>query len=232
MDYSILPLLDEVQIFTKETATIYHNQDGQPIPRVTEILSSMIHSDGLMYWANSLGFRRISYRNEMNRTSSIGTDAHYRIELFLRDQIEHPDNVPFSGFMLWYNMISKNNSIVPIMIEERLTCKYFGGTLDAVLQINGKIYLVDFKTSNHITYKHFLQLSAYRYMLYTERGIIVDGVIILQLDKEEPAFNEYILHIGDANHYLFMEECTNTFLSLVYSYYNTRYIEGRFNTIF
>jgi predicted RecB family nuclease len=113
-----------------------------------------------------------------------------------------------------------------------MSCQWFGGTLDALLKIGNSIYLVDFKTSNHITYKYFLQLAAYRYMLRVIEGINIDGVIVLQLDKDEPGFNEYLLNFYIQQHLEFINHCETTFLSLLYGYYNIQQSERMFKTIF
>jgi len=89
-----------------------------------------------------------------------------------------------------------------------------------LLEINGKIYLVDFKTSNHLSYKYCLQLAAYNYMLKFNKVANISGVIILQLRKETPDFNEFVLNLDNMNHVNFFNHCENTFLSLVYSYYH------------
>ena len=112
-----------------------------------------------------------------------------------------------------------------------MTCKWFGGTYDLLVKINGRLFLVDFKTSNHVTEKYFLQLAAYVYMLAL-KGIFVEGVIVLQLSKEVSEFNEYILDFSYPNHFSFMENCTRAFLSLVYAYYNVNQIQAQFKTLF
>lgn len=212
----------------------YYNKDGQSVPRVTEILSSMMHSDALMYWANSLGFKGIGYRSALNTASRIGTEAHNTIENFIRGKlnVQEIDNIPFKGFYIWYNNLIKLGYDLDIVgIEVKLACKWFGGTYDMLMRINGRLFLIDFKTSNHVTEKYFLQLAAYRYML-KEEGVELDGVIVLQLDKEEPGFNEYLLDFTIPNHYLFIEDCTRAFLSLVYAYYNVYYVRDKFNSLF
>ena len=59
---SILNRLSKIEIQSKSNY-IY---DEKRVPRVTEILSAMLHEDFLMKWANNLGFKKISpfsYRN-------------------------------------------------------------------------------------------------------------------------------------------------------------------------
>lgn len=116
--------------------------------------------------------------------------------------------------------------------EHTLVCKYFGGTLDLLLEIDGKIYLVDFKTSNHSSYKHFLQLAAYRYMLRETEGINVNGCIILMLDKKSDMFIEHILDFENIDHLNYIDQCQESFLSLVYAYYQRIQNQYLYNQIF
>lgn len=230
----ILDLVNAPEMSKKMSNSTYYNDDGVMVPRVTEVISTMIHSDALMYWANSLGFKGKGYRATLNAAAKIGTEAHTAIERFLKDKYESKTNIPFLGFLMWYNIVSVDRglSINVIYIEHKIVCKWFGGTIDCLMNIGGKIYLVDFKTSNHVTYKYFLQLAAYRFMLRVVEGINVDGVIVLQLDKVEPGFNEYLLNFENLEHLNFIEQCERTFLSLVYGFVNIRYTEMLFNQIF
>lgn len=211
-----------------------YTHDGIPVPRVTEVISKMIHKDSLMYWANSLGFKGLKYSTVLNSAARLGTAAHYAIEMYLKNKLEDSTNIPFLGFLSWYNTITQEIKlpIEVIMVEQRLTCKWFGGTMDALLKIGNKIYLVDFKTSNHITSNYFFQLAAYRFMLKLQKRIEIDGVIVLQLDKDSPGFNEYLLDFEKPDHAIFMNHCEVTFLSLVYAYYNVEYAERTYKSLF
>ena len=232
---SIITALNKVELsYINTKSSTYHNSEGQKVPRVTEILSAMIHSDALMYWANSLGFKGMKYKTALNNAANIGTAAHNAIENFLVDKLKTTDNIPFLGFMMWYDIVTQEKGIPiqVIYIEHSLSCQWFGGTLDGLLKIGNKIYLIDFKTSNYVTYKYFLQLAAYRYMLRVLEGINVDGVIVLQLDKDEPGFNEYLLDFAHIDHLEFINHCETTFLSLVYAFYNINKAEMMYKTIF
>lgn len=219
---------------TKKGEEAHYIENGVPVPRVTEILSKMIHRDSLMYWANSLGFKGLRYKEVLNNAARIGTAAHSAIEKYLKEKIETESNIPFLGFLSWYNTVTIDLGlpIEVIYVEHRLTCKWFGGTLDGLLKIGNKIYLIDFKTSNHVTFTYFLQLAAYRFMLKEKEGIDIDGVIVLQLDKEEPGFREYHLRFDILDHIAFMAHCEETFLSLVYAFYNVERAEKWFKSVF
>lgn len=209
-----------------------YSYDGINVPRVTEILSKMIHEDYLMSWSNYLGFKRIKYKDELNKAATIGSDTHSAIDEYLKNKEENKYNVSFQAFLLWWNMLILNNNVEIIGQEETLVCQWFGGTYDLLLKINDKIYLIDFKTSNHITYKYFLQLAAYRHMIYINKNINIDGCIILQLDKKDVTFEEFVLDFSNIDHYNFIEQCLQSFLSLVYSYYNISYTENLYKQIF
>lgn len=225
-------LLNTIDFSINDTTNRYYNKDGKSVPRVTEILSSMMHSDRLMYWANSLGFRGIKYKNELERAANAGTKAHSCIENYLKNKIRTDDNIPFLGFIMWEKILNHKGLLInPILIEHRLSCNWFGGTLDALFEIGGRFYVIDFKTSNHVTFKYFLQIAAYIYML-RENGYHVDGAIVLQLDKSEPGFNEYLLDFSIKEHNDFIVYCTQAFFALVYAYYNIKRVENEYKNIF
>lgn len=230
---NLLDSIDPIDIKDSE-----YKYNGKTVPRVTRILSRCIHSDSLMHWANSLGFKHKSYTKTLNASAQIGSYCHNNIDAFLSDnnhEIDH--NIPYESqnayysFLKWFHLVSSLAVVNVIFHEKTLTCKYFGGTLDGLYEINGKTYLIDYKTSNHITFNYWLQLSAYRYMLRTELGIEVDGCIVLQLSKHDISYNEYVLNFDNQSHLKFMNDCELAFLSLVFSYYNISKIEYDYGKI-
>lgn len=213
-----------------------YEYDGMKVPRVTEILNKCIHVDSLMGWANSLGFRRQSYKAFMDRASNIGSVCHDGIDMFLDTGIELnteilESNNAYLSFRKWFDDIKSFQPVEIVMHEHKLTCRYFGGTLDGLYKIGGKLYLVDYKTSNHITYKYCLQLAAYRKMLREEHGIELAGCIIVQLSKNEVCYTEYPLLFDNPEHLKFIDDCENAFLSLVLAYFNITYIENEYKRL-
>ena len=220
-----------VDFYEIKPEKIRHTYKGIPVPSVTQILSKCIHEDYIVNWANYLGFKRIKYKDELNRAAEVGTIGHNAIERFLKDG-SVSDNIPYLGFKLWWDIITSSNNVEILGIEEEMTLPYCGGTYDLLLSINGLPFLVDLKTSNHISYKYFIQLAAYRHMLYKTKGINLNGCIVLQVNKNEPGFNEYLLDFNNISHYQFIEHCTVTFLNLALSYYNIYKAESLYKQIF
>ena len=56
----MIHLLNDIDKNPNLYESIY-KYNGIEVPRVTKILGKCIHNDSLMYWANSLGFKRQSY---------------------------------------------------------------------------------------------------------------------------------------------------------------------------
>ena len=210
----------------------YVNRFGQFVPRVTEILSfDGSATESLMGWANSLGFKRIRYSDARNEAANIGTIGHNAIEDFLRGESLDYTNMVVRAFQQWYMSITIKHKFEVISMEESLVCDWFGGTYDLLCKINGKVFLVDFKTSNHITYKYFMQLAAYIYML-NQKGIKVDGCIILQLSKTSPEYNEFVLDFSHNNDVVYMNNCMYAFFALVNAYYATKKAALYYDKIF
>lgn len=217
-----------------------YNYQGNNIPRVTEILSAMLHEDKLMDWANNAGFRRLKYRDLLEVAAEKGTYTHLFIEKFFKNEPIDLENSmiavknAFGAFLNWYDTIKDTTTL--LYSEKRLLCPYFGGTADIILErkINNKSYIIlgDFKTSNSIHYNYFLQLSAYKFILENYENINIDGCFILQLNKLHPTYREYTLDFSIDEHKLFIDECTETFLSLVYAYYNRLNITVKFEKLF
>lgn len=214
--------------------------DGESVPRVTEILSSMLHEEYIVQWANNLGFKHKGYRATLNEAANKGTYTHLSIEKYLQSGIEPDyDSLPnlcqetvkntFASFLSWWKAISSKNDIEIVYQEKKLVCKWFGGTLDLLIKINDKYWLLDFKTSNYLSYKYTLQLAAYRYMLKEICGIDTDGCIVLQLSKVENRFMEQVLDFNEDDMISYMNDCEETFLSLVYAYYRRKDIEQQYS---
>lgn len=234
----------------KEMNSIFIDIDDSPysyngiiVPRVTHILSEMIHEDYLMNWANYIGrYKKQNHNDIRDQSAHIGTEVHSAIEKYTSlnyvETFESEENVSnrlkmknaFYSFKQWWDIIRMNDFKI-IFQEQPLVCRYYGGTLDMFIMINGLKYLVDFKTSNHFNYKYHLQTAAYRRVLYYEYGIDTDGIIILRLSKDQVYFEEQLLDLRNHSILEYINQCDRTFMSLVYSYYNRKIVEDKFKKL-
>lgn len=225
-----------------------YNYNGTPIPRVTSILSEMLHEEYLMTWANNVGlYQRKSHTYYSELACNIGTYAHSAFELAVSRGIVSVDDFPFdelnipqhlyksvhnaiSSFMTWWGNIRLNHNVEVLMLETELICKWYGGTVDCVMKIDGQVYIIDYKTSKHPSYKYHLQLAAYIMILETVYNLHVDGAIVLLLSKDKVAFEEQYMnstHIPE--HAQYIDSLKTAFLSLVYAWYNRKNAEIQYD---
>ena len=244
-DKHLLELMDEIidaypKIFNTEEG-VYELTNGRCVPRVTQIIHSCIHNEGLMRWANYIGYKRQSYTKTLEAAANVGIYCHQYINEYI-EQSKIPNiyasmDAPlesfnaYLSFAKWFNDIKNLATVKPLRNEYSLLCKYFGGTLDGLYDINGKMYLVDYKTSNHVTFNYCLQVAAYDFMLEYLEDIHTDGYIILQLSKVNPSFNEYSLHKYDPTHKEFMTYCRTAFLTMALWYYYMSVINIQYKTL-
>ena len=196
-----------------------------------------------MTWANNIGlYQKKKYKDVLEQAATKGSYVHDAIEDYIQNGNDlELDNVlagyrtevsyAYGSFRSWWDILSKRN-IKIIMQEHKLVCPWFGGTLDLLIEIDGKVYLLDFKTSNHPSYKYFLQLAAYRYILKHYYGIEIYGCGIIKLSKASIGFEEFIIDKSNPEYEPFMELYERTFLSLVYSYINRINAEKYYNNLF
>lgn len=198
------------------------------LPRITKILS-FIDSEGLIDWANAMGRKGLNNQTILEKAANAGTIAHESIERFLKYNEEPVDRVvAFESFKKWYNDVWMKNTVTILGQEERMTCELFTGTYDLLLKINDKIYLMDFKTSNHVHYKYCMQLAAYRYMLRKNKGIELSGCIILQLNKYRPNYTEYFLNFDNPDHKKYIDECESSFIMLAMLYHKIYHVKNNY----
>ena len=92
----------------------------------------------------------------------------------------------FVAFLEFY----ADHKMEPFGLEFSVFGDYWGGTLDYVGKFDGKVYVIDFKTSKaHYVHEHGPQIAAYRSAVKTP----VEGCGVLRLDKLTgyPDFKDY-----------------------------------------
>ena len=171
--------------------TKYRDFDGNVLPSVTQVIGIIsTEQNQLMNWANNLGLQGIKLSESNKITLAIGSAVHKMIESFLKEeQFVLPDDMPsesrekaqlcYHQFKEWY----KGYKIE--MSELQLISKSYGygGTIDAMFEIDGKMTIVDFKTSNDIYNSYWMQVAAYSSLAH-ENGYRVDKASILRLPKD------------------------------------------------
>lgn len=207
-----------------------YNFNNKFVPRVTEILESTINEPYIAEWANWLGFKHKSYKTVLGEAAYTGTKTHSYIENLIKNgKKDLPDDANaitcINAFNRWWNQLISNNKVEVIGQEEKLVSQWFGGTYDMLLKINDKIFLIDFKTSSKVSFRYFLQLAAYRYMIEPSYNLKINGCMILRMDKKSGIFEETIVDIDTPYGSKFMDDCLLSFFSCVSAYYFRKRME-------
>lgn len=146
--------------------------DGGQVPGVTDIIGSNLgwNKAALIAWANKMSSAGQDPDKIRDQAAGIGTITHAMVKEFLLEKTFDRDEYPpldvqvaeraFLGFMRWFedSNIKVLDSELPLTHSEW----YYGGTLDLKCELDGDLYIVDFKTSTGVYLEHKIQLAAYR----------------------------------------------------------------------
>jgi len=195
----------------------YYNSAGKRLPSVTTIIGRFKDGAALSKWQFRMGFEQGTLHGlgkpYVDDSYAIGRDAadvgtlvHALVEdhILGRESALAADIDPRirSGFEA-YRSWERQSRLKIVATETRLVSEahQFGGTPDAVGELEGQLVLLDWKTSNAVYVDHLVQLAAYR-MLWNEcrpDTPITGGSHLLRFSKEEGDFaHHYYPNLDDA----------------------------------
>lgn len=134
--------------------------DGIWYPRVTSIVGIKAKPALYMFYASLPNYA--AGEAIKAKSAEEGTLIHETIEAILRkDPVVIPETIKpaIAAFMDFYS----KNEVIAHKIEERVVSKkhHFAGTMDVLAEVNGKLGVLDIKTSIAIYRDYSMQTSAY-----------------------------------------------------------------------
>jgi hypothetical protein len=217
----------------KNFNTYYFN--GVPVPRVSNIFKECIGKEYLMFWAAKLG--QSEFVKARNDATTIGSIVHEMIENLLingtdldmsyklsPDQKSKVDRA-YNNFKRWLDKLHSLGYNIDYIYgtEVSTVSPYYGGTIDLLARINGKNYIIDFKTSKVIAPEYIMQTCAYMWNVnngYCSIDIHIDGIGIIRVDKEKDSFEDLFLNEYIPYQREILYKYTAGFGSLLSSYYH------------
>lgn len=183
--------LEQPRNVTDKPRPDYRTADGKRVPSVTTILDRVMAKPALITWANRIGLQGKDLDSERDRTADAGSIAHELIAAHLEGRA--PDLVYYDpgayeagqfGYLNAREWLSAN-TVEPLLIETPLVSEQYryGGTVDLYARVNGRLEVIDWKTSSGIYPDNFYQLAGYRAMLI-ENGHPVNGVRVVSIGRE------------------------------------------------
>lgn len=201
--------------------------DGAPKPGVTTIMGKVLAKPDLMLWplnmamkhlepkvptitAQDLADAREAHIKRRDAGADTGTMVHSLVETFLDLQKDHltmhdisADNpevtAAMGGFERWHATAKPKTIAIEQIVYSDLF--EFAGTFDSILEIDGKVYLCDLKTTNAsrsapkgVYAEYFIQLGAYYYAYEEQRQyelahggtdlVKIDDLLVLSCKKD------------------------------------------------
>jgi len=182
-----LPKLNRV---TNEDGTrVYQTPTGNKYPSVTTV-TGLLKKQSIMAWRKRVG------EEEANRISSTaarrGTRIHSLAEKYLLNESVNPDMFDIEMWNKFKPILHNINNIYAL--EQSLFSDHLevAGTVDCIAEYNGKMSVIDFKTSKRIKQRdnihdYFMQCSAYAVAFEEMTKIPVPQIVILiAVDEEDP----------------------------------------------
>lgn len=160
--------------------------NGIEYPSVTNILK-ILNKSSLVDWANFMGFKRMKVKDILHESSAVGTYVHYlaQCKVMNMEYVKYDTRnrkrlmevgMRYHSFLEFYE---KNEMSADFMERSFISEKMkFAGTMDFYGKLNGKITLLDFKTSKGFYDSMFIQLAGYN-LLLKENNLPVENYAIL-----------------------------------------------------
>jgi hypothetical protein len=175
---------------TSEDGTrVYLTPTGKKYPSVTTV-TGLHTKEGIMAWRRRVG------EAEANRVSSKasarGTRIHTYCEKFLLGEEIDPDifdKEMFESMKYWLDDINNIHCLETPLWSDYLQV---AGTVDCIAEFQGKLSVIDFKTSSKPKdrddiYQYFMQTAAYAVAFEERTGIPIGRlVIIMAVENDDP----------------------------------------------
>lgn len=187
----------------------YRLADGTQVPSCTTITKRFAPSEGLIHWAWKQGADGKSLHEARDKAAEIGASVHDAIEAFFLGK--HEDDCrqlltaaaasdedaekalrAFGAFLRWAHASTLEviATEVPMVSEKHR----FGGTVDAIAKIDGRVCVVDWKTGKATIYpEHLVQIVAYGELWRETRGDTAEEYHVLRPSKTTGGFNHFFL---------------------------------------
>lgn len=183
--------LEELNTETIDGKRFYVTPTGK-LPSITTVLS-ILSRDSIQAWRKRVG--EVQANAISTRASRRGTSVHQMCEDYINNQFDSKKFLP--------NDRETFNSLKPILDEHLnnvyaqevpLWSEYLGvaGRVDCIAEWDGKIAVIDFKTSRKLKKKeyisnYFQQCAAYAVMWEERTGISINNiVVVIAVDGEAP----------------------------------------------
>jgi len=161
-------------------------EDSPVYPSVTTVLSKK-SAEGIKAWRKRVGEAKAQAIT--TKAARRGTKAHLLIEDYILGEDTHDDDriMPEDRELANKLKVAANKSIDNIRVVEGQMMSDFlrvAGTVDCIAEYNGRLAVIDWKTSAREKKKewvdgYFMQAAAYAVMFEENTGIPIDTLVVV-----------------------------------------------------
>ena len=183
---------DKLEQVTREDGVrFYATPSGKKYPSVTTVLSAH-NKQGLLEWRKKVG------EEQANKISSAAAKRGTKLHLHCENYINNVDvisTMPLFQRELFESILPLLHNINNVHVQEqRLYSDHLrlAGTVDCVAEYEGKLAIIDYKTSSRrknkeYIHNYFMQCAAYAIMYEERTGIPINKlVIIIAVENDDP----------------------------------------------
>ena len=183
--------LPEIKATTTDGVRLYETPEGNKYPSITTVLS-VKNKKGLFEWRKRVGDDVANYvaRKAANR----GTAVHHMCEDYLNNDFDEEKHkkkfLPYVLFkQLRDSVLQKTNNIYSQECGLYSDKYKVAGRVDCIAEYNGKLSIIDFKTSTKErsdawNESYYIQASAYAEMFEERTGIEITQICILVVTED------------------------------------------------
>lgn len=170
----------------------FYEFNGELYPSVTTILEAYPKGPAFFEWLKRVGEQADEIRDEFGKRGSVVHNLTEQYDKGFEVTLMGDNGTP-QYTSVWWSMFERyidfSNRFQPEILGIELNYASdklkFGGTLDRIIRLNGKLILIDIKTSNYLHNHFWLQMAAYM-KLFEEKnpGQKIDEIAILWLNAK------------------------------------------------
>jgi hypothetical protein len=169
----------------------FYYAEGNFYPSVTTILEAYPKDAAYFKWIKEVGTDADTIRDEAGRRGSVVHDLTERYDNGEEVSLLNMDgNLQFkmSEWAMFERYVDFINRFKPVYImnEQNFVSARLGfaGTIDRLAMLDGKLTLIDIKTSNNIHDSYWLQLAAYAALVHDMTDFQIEQYGILHLNAK------------------------------------------------
>lgn len=170
---------------------LYETPSGEKYPSVSTVLAHGIDHSYIDAWRARVGAEVADKISK--KATTRGTLIHENIENYLQglpqtfNDFHVEEKAQFSCVTDLLDRIDTVYALETQLYSDKLRV---AGTVDCCAKLDGKIRLIDWKTSSRIKsrddiHSYFMQCSAYAFSIYERTGLVVGDIMIVMLTADD-----------------------------------------------